>query len=202
MGQQPVLHAGTPSSTCEKRTENAGPLPSPDVRPTDDPRLLVAPSRITAAGNGLFAVEKIPRDTAIVKYTGTLLSTAEAFRLDDKTYLMRLGLGKYVDGNPARSTDTNPDKREHVQSLACYLNDARPYNCYFVKRPEDGWADVVTLRDVEAGEELYVSYGKLYWTGHKLANLGSPQKKAVVTPATEFVCQKADARTETLWDIT
>jgi hypothetical protein len=58
--------------------------------------------------------------------------------------------------------------------LARYINDSRSVrynNAYFDKRPEAGFASVVALRDIEAGEEILVSYGKWYWSkegGNKL----------------------------------
>ena len=35
----------------------------------------------------------------------------------------------------------------------------------FDKKPEEGCADVVAIRDVYPGEELYVDYGRWYWAG-------------------------------------
>ncbi|CAD7942586.1 unnamed protein product [Amoebophrya sp. A25] len=186
---------------------------------SSDPSLYVAPSRIPEAGNGLFAHTAISRDSVVTRYTGSILSTGEAMRLEDKCYLMRLGNGIYVDGNPNRpikavsaveggtvedrevlnqkalqegqgdvlvaeseESSGKPSSISSSCSLASYLNDCKPYNCYFVKRPEAGCADVVALRDIEPGEELYVSYGKMYWAGHNLT-AGPKNKKDAVDAA-------------------
>lgn len=46
---------------------------------------------------GLFATKEFPKGSFICKYQGKSLTTREAMRLEDKTYLMRLGEQKYVD---------------------------------------------------------------------------------------------------------
>ena len=40
------------------------------------------------------------------------------------------------------------------------------HNVRFVKLWEERRADVVALRDIAAGEELFVSYGSNYWKVH------------------------------------
>ncbi len=72
---------------------------------------------------------------------------------------------KYLDGAQ--------DKR----MLARYINDSctiKYNNVYFDKRPDDGVAAVVALRDISAGEELLVSYGKWYWMKTKGSKLVAP----------------------------
>jgi len=118
----------------------------------------VGVSRIPGAGRGLYAAQAIAAGTPICDYDATDAATGErstlapsaAMRLRD--YLMRLGPGVYVDAG-----------------LACVgrlINDARNparINVMFDKRPDEGRAVVVATRDIGIGEELYVSYGRLYW---------------------------------------
>lgn len=69
---------------------------------------------------------------------------------------MRLGPQVYVD----LKSDTS--------ALARYINDCRNsslYNVRFEKLPEEGKALVVATRQISAGEELFVDYGKWYWAG-------------------------------------
>ncbi|CAK9253316.1 unnamed protein product [Sphagnum jensenii] len=76
-------------------------------------------------------------------------------RLEDKSYLMRLGEQSYVD-----SKESN--------CFARYINDCRNpagYNVKFIKFPLEGFAHVVALRAIKAGEELFVNYGSRYWAG-------------------------------------
>jgi len=71
---------------------------------------------------------------------------------------MRLGNGRWVDAGPRKEV------------FARYLNDARKpvrYNCWFEKVPTRWVAVVRALRDISNGEELFVSYGKWYWSSRK-----------------------------------
>ena len=125
--------------------------------------VVVGPSRIAGAGSGLFAARSFIRGEIICRYSGQLYRTAEAIRLKDKTYLMRLGPQRYVVGS----------------TKARYINDCRHpghYNVRFDKRPQEGWADVVATTDVEKGDELFANYGRWYW-------LGSGMKPSVYSAA-------------------
>ena len=54
--------------------------------------------------------------------------------------------------------------------MARYINDnldESKLNCKFVKLAKEARADVVALRDVGAGEELYAAYGNVYWKNRK-----------------------------------
>jgi len=105
---------------------------------------------------GLFTMSKFALGQLVCVYRGKELRTAEALRLQDKSYLMRLGEQCYVDA------------RETPEILARYINDCinpAGYNVKFEKDAFNKCAQVVALRDIEAGEELFVDYGKWYWKG-------------------------------------
>lgn len=104
--------------------------------------------------SGLFARKALSEGQVICIYHGKLLRTSDAIKLDDKSYLMRLGEQVYVDA------------REKLDCLARFINDCRNpagYNVRFEKHPSAGVALIVATRDVKAGEELFVDYGKWYW---------------------------------------
>jgi hypothetical protein len=120
----------------------------------------VGVSGIPSAGRGLFAAQHIPAGAPICDYDAThpatgervTLTTREAMRLRDKRYLMRVGPGEYTDAGPC--------------CVGRLINDARNparTNAAFHKRPGEGRAVVVALRSVAAGEEVFASYGRLYW---------------------------------------
>ena len=76
---------------------------------------------------------------------------------NDRAYVMGFGLNKYLCA------------RDRLHVLARYINDhADPsrHNVRFVKLWDERRADVVALRDIAAGEELFVSYGTNYWKVH------------------------------------
>uniref|UniRef100_M4C385 SET domain-containing protein n=1 Tax=Hyaloperonospora arabidopsidis (strain Emoy2) TaxID=559515 RepID=M4C385_HYAAE len=133
----------------------------------EDHGLEVRESNIPRAGKGLFATKRHLKGSVICEYTGVVLHSQEAaWKLKDKSYLMKLGDGKYVD------TLHCP----HV--LARYINDCRGrfggFNVHFDKRPDDNKANVVAMRDIEPGEELYVNYGRLYWLAYNMMHPSNP----------------------------
>ncbi|KAG7381344.1 hypothetical protein PHYPSEUDO_006189 [Phytophthora pseudosyringae] len=134
--------------------------------PLDDDGVEVRDSKIPGAGKGLFATRPHARGSTIGEYSGEVLPNEEAWKLKDKSYLMKLGDGVYVDALNC------PDV------LARYINDCRGhrggFNVHFQKRPEDGKADVVAMRDIRPGEELYVNYGRLYWLAYNMMHPSNP----------------------------
>jgi len=143
--------------------------------------LQVRPSILgDVAGSGLFTVEKVPEGAQICEYTGTVLCTADALRLADKSYLMRLGSQVYVDA------------ADHPSVLARYINDCRNpavYNVRFEKHPKEGKALVVASRDIAPGEELFADYGRWYWAS------ASPKRISVGLAAK--ILQNAEAMAAT-----
>lgn len=53
--------------------------------------LAVRLSRIPGAGQGLFVQREFGKGEVVCRYTGVSRTMREAFRLQDKSYLMRLG---------------------------------------------------------------------------------------------------------------
>ncbi|RLN49955.1 hypothetical protein BBJ28_00019985 [Nothophytophthora sp. Chile5] len=126
----------------------------------------VRASKIAGAGQGLFATQKHVKDAVVCEYMGIVWPNRVAWKLEDKSYLMKLGDGKYVDA------------LHSPQVLARYINDCLGrrggFNVRFEKQPSGGKADVVALRDIQPGEELYVDYGRMYWLAYNLMHPDSP----------------------------
>jgi hypothetical protein len=124
-------------------------------------------SGIPGAGLGLFYTPSI-RDPAgsvggavvssgdtLCYMTGHLHTFHSAKTVTDRTYLLLLHGDNLVDSGPL------------LQIKARYINDPlneNYVNCKFV--PEQDRAAVVATRDIEIGEELFVSYGPGYWSQH------------------------------------
>ena len=91
----------------------------------------------------------------ICVYSGTVLTLVQLMHTADRDYVMGgFGLNAHVDA------------RDHPHVLARYINDnfapgAR--NARFVKLRQHRRALVVALRDIAAGEELFVDYGEVHW---------------------------------------
>ncbi|CAE7367114.1 FP1 [Symbiodinium sp. CCMP2592] len=143
--------------------------------------LEVAPSRLGAeAGLGLFVqqaclgIEAAAPGEVLCEYRGRTFTTAEAMRLEDKSYLMRVGPQEYIDA------------REDTSLLARYINDCRNpavYNVSFEKRPGEGRALVVACRPIAAGEELFVDYGRWYWAKLRPVRIGVKQAAEILKDA-------------------
>ncbi|CAF0858841.1 unnamed protein product [Adineta ricciae] len=118
--------------------------------------LEVKPSQIPGAGSGLYTRNPIAKDSCVCVYTGQVLRTIDAIRLEDKTYLMRLGPQVYVNPHDDNSM------------LGRYINDPRNrllHNVLFDKRPDEQCAYVIAKRDIARGEEIFADYGRWYWLG-------------------------------------
>jgi hypothetical protein len=101
--------------------------------------------------DGLFTSRAFLKGEVLCKYTGKIMRTSNALKLQDKSYLMRLGVQCYVDS------------RESVEVKARCINDCITpggWNVEFQKRPEELCAYVVALRDIAVNEEVFVNYGK------------------------------------------
>ena len=119
--------------------------------------LKIRPSTIAGAGNGLFTQTFIPQGTRIVEYKGTV-TTWEQVRNDPTNGYIYFLKPNYVI-----------DAREHPKSFARYANDARGLvkikhrsnNAKFIT--EGLHVFLVSVKDIEAGEEILVDYGWKYW---------------------------------------
>ena len=119
--------------------------------------LEVKESGILDAGKGLFTTVFIPKGTRIVEYKGTI-TTWDAVRADPTNAYIYFLKPNYVI-----------DAREHTKSLARYVNDAqglvrtkdRRNNAKFTA---DGLRVFIeATKDIQPGEEIFVSYGRKYW---------------------------------------
>ncbi|GFH44324.1 hypothetical protein CTEN210_00798 [Chaetoceros tenuissimus] len=125
-----------------------------------DHELQVKTSQIPDSGNGLFYeprlddANEIREGSILCYYTGHRHNFYSQKYLEDKSYLL------HVDG------DILVDPRETLDIKARYINDplnARLINCKFVPDVKEFRCKVVATRSIHPGEELFISYGKIYW---------------------------------------
>jgi hypothetical protein len=129
--------------------------------------LVVRPSTIEGAGLGLFAARAFARDEVVAVYTGVLM-TAEEIRVMDSFGDDWPDRYEYVMGFPEHGICLDIAGRGLPVH---YINDNRDrarINTRFVKRVRLLLAELVTLRDIEPGEELFVDYGPSFWTGSRV----------------------------------
>jgi uncharacterized protein len=106
--------------------------------------------RRTATGLGLFTLRPIKSGKRIVEYSGTIITNEEADRRGGR-YLFELDEKRAVDG----TTRSN---------LARYINHSCRPNAEGLTTGSRIW--IWALRDIKAGEELTINYGKEYLEAH------------------------------------
>jgi uncharacterized protein len=121
-------------------------------------QLYVKKSGIPNSGMGLFTKKAIPKGTKIVEYKGRKSAWKDVKDEDGKNgYIFYINRNHVIDALP------------HKSALARYANDARG----LVKIPGiknnadyviDGLkAYIESKKPIEAGQEIFVDYGKDYW---------------------------------------
>lgn len=100
-----------------------------------------------ASGLGFFTLDAIPADKKIIEYIGPILTKAEA---DEKggRYLMTIDDEYLIDGSPRSNT-------------ARYINHSCAPNAKAYRNGARVW--IWSIRNIEAGEEITMDYGKQYF---------------------------------------
>ena len=106
----------------------------------------------------------------VCKYNSDCGQSEMLRRSLQKVFAKTLGERDYVMGG--FGINTHLDAGDHPDVLARYISDhfqdESATNVEFVKLKKHKCALVVALRDIYHGEELYVSYGRGYWTARGL----------------------------------
>jgi SET domain-containing protein len=120
--------------------------------------LIVKRSTLRGAGKGLFTTMDIPRGTKIVEYKGKVSTWKEVDSHEGLNgYIYYVNRQHVIDARPAKD------------AVARYANDARGIvrtegvnnNCTYII--EGLKVYIKSMRDIPAGSELLVGYGKEYW---------------------------------------
>ena len=118
----------------------------------------VKESLLPGAGKGLFAKKNIPKGTKIVEYKGKITTWKEVEHNDGENGYIYY-VKRYHVINASR----------HASALARYANDAKGLqrvkgivnNAEYI---EDGLKVYIqSTKDIPAGTEILVEYGKDYW---------------------------------------
>jgi SET domain-containing protein len=119
--------------------------------------LAVKKSTIPDSGKGLFTKIFIPKGTRIVEYKGRVTTWKEMKDAWENGYIYSINRNHVIDA------------KRTLSALARYANDAKGIsrvkgitnNCTYVN---DGLkAYIESVRDIPAGSEIFVDYGKEYW---------------------------------------
>jgi SET domain-containing protein len=120
--------------------------------------LRIKKSTLPHAGKGLFTRLFIPKGSRIVEYTGTITTWKEVAHHEGKNgYIFYVKRNHVIDAAP------------HPKALARYANDAMGLSrvrgvsnnaAYF---EEGNKVYIVAKKNIPAGAEILVGYGKEYW---------------------------------------
>lgn len=125
--------------------------------------LYIQESQIKNSGNGLFTAIPIFKDEVISLFKGEILTAFEAKGRATKgedAYFMNMLDGSILDAM-------------HVNCFAKYANDATGFTKTKFKKnatislDENDVVCIVSDRTIKMGEEIFCSYGKLYWKNFK-----------------------------------
>jgi SET domain-containing protein len=122
--------------------------------------LIVKRSTLPQSGKGLFTKRDIKKGERFVEYLGEIVTEKELDRRAEKDIY---GYAFYISKNRCIDAFYTPNE------LARYANDAQGIskikglknNCSYVVYKNSGWIEA--QKNIKAGEEIFVSYGKEYW---------------------------------------
>lgn len=120
-------------------------------------QLEVKESNLPGAGKGLFTTEYIAKGTRIAEYKGRIRTWKEVKDDDTNYYIFYVNRNYIIDANRRKT------------SLARYINDAKGLqkvkglvnNAQFVRDGKKVYVEAT--RNIPAGGEIFVGYGKDYW---------------------------------------
>jgi len=115
----------------------------------------IATSTIPNAGNGAFANIPLPKGTVLGKYRGKKLSKAQYERLENDSYVWELS----SPHGPIYMDAANPAHGNWLR----FLNDSRDRRVNVEPYQYRGNIYYRTIRNINPGQELFISYGDNYW---------------------------------------
>jgi uncharacterized protein len=128
--------------------------------------LYVKKSRLPKAGKGLYTTHEIKKGEKVCEYEGEKLTWKECLKRNEN----QKGKGAYYFFINSRNC---VDAQYTLDALARYANDAagtvrvegiRNNSKYDIIK---GKPYIVATRNIQAGSEIFVAYGKEYWDAMK-----------------------------------
>lgn len=125
-------------------------LPESDYIYNANFKLEIKQSSIECAGNGVFTLELIKNNTVIGKYIGNILDSKHVY---NGRYSVKTKSGKLIDAY------------NYPRTIMAMINDS--YGSNFKNNCKlqvyELEADIISTRDIQVNEELFLDYGNDYW---------------------------------------
>ena len=121
---------------------------------------VVKKSNLPGAGKGLFAKKDIKKGERFLEYLGEVVTEAELNRRAEKDIF---GYAFYISKKKCIDAYYTPNESARYANDAKGLTKVKGLNnnaCYVVYR-NSGW--LKAERGIQAGDEIFVSYGAEYW---------------------------------------
>lgn len=122
--------------------------------------LIVKASQLPNSGKGLFTTTPIKKGTKVIEYKGEIIDWKEYERRverDEDGYLFFINNKKCIDAF------NTPQHKARFANDAAGLSRVKGLKNNSVYEIEDDRCFIVSSRNIEAGEEIFVSYTKEYW---------------------------------------
>src|SRR5882672_756888 len=125
-------------------------------------QLEIKKSLIPTAGKGLFTKKTIPKGARIIEYIGRITTWKEISKESDSNrYILYINKHHVIDARP------------YKKAIARYVNDARGIkkikgvtnNAIYIE--EELRVFIEAKKNIPAGSEILVGYGKRYWDNLK-----------------------------------
>jgi uncharacterized protein len=123
-----------------------------------DDELFIKKSTLPGSGRGLFTSKFIPKGTLITEYTGKITTWEEADHDDgNNLYIYYVTKNHVIDAS------------KNKKMLARFANDAngkskiKGVTTNSIYTVEGKRVYIKSTKDIPAGSEIFVSYGKDYW---------------------------------------
>lgn len=122
-------------------------------------RLMVKKSSIPKAGMGLYAKQDIPKGTKLGYYAGVYLNEEQYNKLRNQDYVWYVKKNLYVDAYPCKKAllryiNSFMSSKQRIRMKKQFNVEPYTYNGKLWYR---------TIKNVKAGDELFIDYGDEYW---------------------------------------
>jgi hypothetical protein len=118
-------------------------------------------SKIRNAGDGCFASTFIPKGTLLGPYRGKYMTAKERASVSNGAYIWKINENRFIDAihhvknNPLRYVNgaKTPTQTSRINCAVRFIGDT----------PSKEKVYYITTKDIPHGEELIISYGKIYF---------------------------------------